>query len=273
MDITGWADVVLPDTTYLERYDELRISQGRVPQAALRAPALKPKYNSRPAWWIAKNLAQKMGLGDYFQWNSIEDYLDFRLKKIGSSLEEMKRIGVKSLERETSLYIPKNADYKFPTESGKIELYSKQLEASGFNPLPVFTEPDVPGKGFYRLLSGRSPMHSFARTINNPVLSRLMRENEIWIHTSVAREWGISNSQYIKLENQDGVVSLPVKAKVTERIRPDCVFMVHGFGHRQKKLRLAYRKGACDQELMTRVNTDPIMGGQGIHNNFVTFRV
>jgi thiosulfate reductase/polysulfide reductase chain A len=72
-----------------------------------------------------------MGLGDYFPWKDVEEYLDFKLKKIGSSLEEMKRLGLKSLERTTPLYIGKNADYKFPTESGKIELYSETLKNFG----------------------------------------------------------------------------------------------------------------------------------------------
>ena len=72
---------------------------------------------------------------------------------------------------------------------------------------------------------------------------------------------------------QDSVVSDKVRARVTESIRPDCVYMVHGFGSTQKKLKKAYGKGADDQQLMTRVLVDPIMGGQGIHGNFVTFRV
>lgn len=272
-DITGWADVVLPDTTYLERYDDLRISQGRTPQVALRMPALKPLYRAKPAWWIAKNLGIKMGLGSYFPWNTIEEYLDVRLKKAGTSLAEMKKIGVKNFDRETPLYIPRKGDFRFPTESGKIELYSKQLLDFGIDPVPVYTAHEEPEQGYYRLLYGRSPAHSFARTNNNPILTQLVDQNEVWVHPTVAREWNIANGQYVKLENQDGIVSLKIRAKVTERIRPDCVYMVHGFGHRQKQLRRAYGKGACDQELMTRVKTDPVMGGQGIHGNFVTFRV
>ena len=77
----------------------------------------------------------------------------------------------------------------------------------------------------------------------------------------------------MRLENQDGVVSNKVKVRVTERIRPDSVYMVHGFGSTAKNLRRAFGKGADDQELMTRILVDPIMGGQGMHGNFVTFRV
>jgi thiosulfate reductase/polysulfide reductase chain A len=72
-------------------------------------------------------------------------------------------------------------------------------------------------------------------------------------------------------QNQDGVVSNRIKIKVTERIRPDCVFMTHGFGHTSRMLKFAYGKGASDSQLITRYTTDPLMGGTGMNVNFVTF--
>jgi len=56
---------------------------------------------------------------------------------------------------------------------------------------------------------------------------------------------------------------------VTEEIRSDCVYMVHGFGSRSKALSKAYKKGASDAELITRVAVDPIMGATGMRVNFV----
>ena len=76
----------------------------------------------------------------------------------------------------------------------------------------------------------------------------------------------------MRLVNQDGVESAPVKVKATERMRGDCVFMVHGWGHTAKGLRYAKGKGADDSELVTRVAVDPVMGGTGMRVNFVAFR-
>ena len=115
-------------------------------------------------------------------------------------------------------------------------------------------------------------MHTFGRTTNNPLLVDLKEENEVWINKKVAREWGINHNEYVYLENQDGVVSDKIRAKVTERIRHDSVYMVHGFGHSQKKMKASFRKGADDTVLMTKVKIDPIMGGTGMRVNFVTFR-
>jgi len=43
MEITGWADVILPECTYLERYDDIRTAPDREPSIALRMPAVKSK--------------------------------------------------------------------------------------------------------------------------------------------------------------------------------------------------------------------------------------
>lgn len=57
--------------------------------------------------------------------------------------------------------------------------------------------------------------------------------------------------------------------KITEGIRRDCVYLVHGFGQRSKKLRRAAGKGASDTGLMSRVKVDPLMGGTGMRVTFV----
>ena len=273
MEITGWADVVLPECTYLERYDSIRSGPHRKAQIALRMPATEPLYDSKPAWWMAKELSRRLGLEDYFGWNTFEEMLDWQLKQMGTSLEEMQRIGVKTYDREyDDIYFGEDEDVDFYTNTGKIELYATAFEEEGFDPLPKYTAHEEPPEGFYRLIYGRAPMHTFSRTSNNPNLTDLMDENAVWINPKVAKEWGISNNQYIWLKNQDGIRSdFPVKARVTERIRWDSVYIIHGFGHADKRLTRCYGKGASDSKLITKVHTDPIMGGTGMRGNFVTF--
>ncbi len=273
MEITGWADVILPECTYLERYDALRSSPHRKPAIALRMPAVEPMHQSKPGYWIARELAKKLGLGHYFPVEKQEDLLDWQLKQIGSSLEEMKKAGVKTFEREADdLYFAPGEEVAFPTDSGKIELYSSAFEQLGFDPLPKYTPHEEPPEGFYRLNYGRAPMHTFSRTANNPNLTDLMDENTVWINPKVAKAWAISNDQYIWLQNQDGQISdFPIRVRVTERIRWDSVFMVHGFGHAQKQMKRCFGRGASDTQLISRVLTDPLMGGTGMRGNFVTF--
>jgi thiosulfate reductase/polysulfide reductase chain A len=272
MEITGYADVILPECTYLERYDDLRTSPHREPFLALRSPVMEPLGDSKPAWWIAKELGNKMGLGDYFPFEDYKEVLDWQLQQVGSSLEEMEKIGVKRFSRKSSLYQADGTPFSFKTPSGKVELYSKTFKDKGFDPMPTFTAHPQPDSGFYRLIYGRAPMHTFSRTANNPNLHDLMDENNIWINPKVAKLWGFKNGMEIWLENQDGAYgSFPVKIRVTERIRFDSVYMVHGFGHDNKNLSKAFARGASDSELITNVMIDPLMGGTGMRGNFVTF--
>lgn len=273
MEITGYADVVLPECTYIERYDEIRVSPHRKPQIALRMPALKPKNDTKPAYWMARELSKKLGLEAYFPYENHEDLLDWQLKQLGTSLEEMQRIGVKTFERTADdLYFAPDEELEFFTNTGKIELYATAFEQEGFDPLPKYTAHEEPPAGFYRLNYGRAPMHTFSRTSNNPNLTDLMDENSVWVNPKVAKEWDLKNDQYIHLKNQDGKRSeFPVKVRITERIRWDSVYMVHGFGHDQKRLKRCYGKGASDTNLITKVLVDPLMGGTGMRGNFVTF--
>ncbi len=272
MEITGYADVILPECTYLERYDNIRTSPHRKPVISLRMPATKPKYNSKPAWWMAQQLAFELGLDEYFAFKNIEEMLDWQLKKVGSSLEEMQRLGVKTYDREyQDLYMLDGIDYEFNTNTGKIELYSTEFANAGYAPLPSYTPHPEPPSGFYRLNYGRSPNHTFSRTANNPNLAALMSENELWVNPKVAKLWDLQNGQYVWLKNQDDIVStFSIKVRITERIRWDSVYMVHGFGHNRKQLSRAYGKGASDTELISNVMTDPVMGGTGMRGNFVT---
>ncbi len=273
MEITGWADVILPECTYLERYDSLRTGPHRKPSIALRMPAAEPMYDTKPGYQIARELAVKLGLQDYFPFEKQEDLLDWQLKQAGSSLEEMQRLGVKNFERDADdLYFAEDEEVEFYTDSKKIELFSPYLESLGFDPLPRYTQHPEPPEGYYRLIYGRAPMHTFSRTANNPNLTDLMDENSVWVNPKVAKEWGLINGQYIWLKNQDDIVTdFSVKVRVTERIRWDSVYIVHGFGHKQQQMKRCFGRGVSDTQMITKVLVDPIMGGTGMRSNFVTF--
>ena len=99
----------------------------------------------------------------------------------------------------------------------------------------------------------------------------MMEENEVWVNADIAERYGLVSGKYVRLVNQDGVVSNKIKVKATERIRTDCVYMVHGFGHNSRMLKGAYGKGASDSQLITKYETDPLMGGTAMNVNFVKF--
>lgn len=269
-EIAGWADVILPESVYLERYDDLNVEWFREPFTAIRQPVVDAPNDQKPNWWIAKKLAEKLGLDHYYPWKDIEEYINTRLTNAGLSFDELKKKGIIKGEKQP-IYFDEGVPVEFPTPSGKVEFYSTQLAEKGFDPVPKYTKPESPPPGFFRLLFGRAPVHSFGRTQSNHLLMDMMNENEIWINKNVAERYGYKSGDYIKLKNTDGLISNRIKVKATERINGDCVYMVHGFGHNAKMLKHAYLKGASDSLLITKYKTDPLMGGTGMNVNYVTF--
>lgn len=275
-EITGWADVVLPESTYLERHDDVWNGPWRRPFIAIREPAVDPMYDSKPGWWIAKELANRTGLGAAFPWKDAREYVATRLAAKGISYEVAAKTGV-VLGDPVPTCEEEGLPFSVDTDSGRIELFSKELEDLGFEPLPVYHPQEEPPPGSFRLLSGRSPLHTFGRTVNNRLLAEPYPENEVWLNADAAKSLPgfeaepLADGERIVLVNQDGVRSTPVRVKLTQRIRGDCVFLVHGWGQGAKKLRYAYGRGASDSALTSRYKVDPIMGGTGMNVNFVRF--
>jgi thiosulfate reductase/polysulfide reductase chain A len=268
---TLFADLVLPEATYLERYDAPHIVETAArPFLAVRQPAVAPLYDTRPGWWIARELARRLGLEAWFPWKNPDEHLARILEPSGVRLEEAKARGAVAFEGRPYIDLRKPEDGPlFPTESGRIELFSKTLQELGHDPLPVYRPPAGPPPGWLRLLYGRAPVHSFARTENNALLSGLMEENAAWISAGAARAFGLRDGDRAVIENQDGARSLPVVIRTTPGIRNDCLYMVHGFGQQAPGLSRANGRGASDTGLITRVAVDPLMGGTGMRVNFV----
>ncbi|MEX0601876.1 MAG: molybdopterin-dependent oxidoreductase, partial [Bacteroidota bacterium] len=49
-EIAGWADVVLPESVYLERHDDLNVEWFREPFIALRQPVVEAPHDQKPNW-------------------------------------------------------------------------------------------------------------------------------------------------------------------------------------------------------------------------------
>lgn len=271
VDQIKYADLVLPEATYLERYDPpVVVESAKEPFVSVRFPACEPLYDSKPGWWIAKQLAARLGLDSFFPWQTPEQHLEGMLEPMGISSLELRHRGALKFPGRPYLEDRLAAgEALFETDSGRIELYSKKLKELGFDPLPRYTPVEDPPSGYFRLIYGRAPVHSFARSQNNDQLHALMPENQVWLHTTPAGNLGLKDGERVVLENLDCSRSLPIRVKVTEGIRSDCAYVVHGFGQRSGSLRFASGMGASDTDLMTRVKVDPLMGGTGMRVNFV----
>jgi len=268
-EIAGYADVVLPEVTFLERHDELLVGWGRQGWTSLRQPVMPAPGDQKPGWWIAKALAGKLGIPGCMPFDDMEEYLAARVAKSGLSWETLKAEGV-IMGPKQPITVEEGAQIAFDTPSGKVEFWSDQLAKAGFDAVPKYTPPRAAPQGHFALVTGRAPVHTFSRTQSNPLLADLMPENEVWVNAATAAKLGVKAGQYVRLRNEDGVTTNRVKVKATQRIRPDTLYLVYGFGHTNPRLKRAFQKGASAAQLNTRYVTDPLMGGTSLHGNFVS---
>lgn len=276
-EATLYADIILPEATFLERYDVLETgtADGR-PLVAAGFPAIAPRFEAREPYQIVKELADRLARPHSFSFSDGRTFLDGQLVAVNLSLEELRTTGGVMTLNQTPNPAPDGpgpaagTESGFPTGDGKIALFSADFNSKGWDPLPGYEETPPPPAGYFRLLSGRSPVHTLTATINNPWLLHEMGENELWLNDTVAAQLGMKNGDAVLLENQDNIRSLQqIRVKVTPGIRPDCVYLVHGFGCRSAHLHAAFGRGVSDTALMTRSKEDPLSGARGMRVNFV----
>ncbi len=268
-DMAWYADVIFPESTYLERQDPVQVLPGIVPVVVFRQPVIKPLHDTKSTLEIAQGLAKRLDLGQYFDY-TIEQWIDAQAKElpVDRPLEYLQKHGVWAPPGPPKYGATLNAEHRFVTKSGKIELFSERLAEAGHDPVPVYKAPAQPPAGRYRLLVGRKAYFTHANTTNNPWLHTFSPENELWMHASAARSAGIATGDAIEVSSKVGSVRL--KARVTQEIRPDCVFMLHGYGKRSKWQRLA-TAGGSDAQLIESA-ADRISGNAALHATFVQVR-
>jgi thiosulfate reductase / polysulfide reductase chain A len=275
---TLYADIVFPEATFLERYDMIESWAGENQSVlASRFPVVAPHFESMDPYWIVQQLSKQIGKGRIFGHSGVEDFLNFQLRQVDSSLDKLAKnngfIRLPELKNSDEGIDEMELERKsFPTSSGKIEISSMYFQQNGWSSIPTYEQVSKPPTGFFRLLYGRSPVHTLTQTCNNSWLNHESPENEIWVNDTVARTMELVDGEYIILENQDGIRSIKgIKVKVTPGIRQDCVYMVHGYGARSSLLSQAFNRGVSDTYLMTRSKKDPISGVRGMRTNFVRF--
>jgi thiosulfate reductase/polysulfide reductase chain A len=268
---TGWyADVLLPSATYLEKSSTLTTGKGLKPSFGMRKQAVEPRNDARPDWWIFKSLAERMGAGEHFKFKDMEEFWEFQLKGTGVKVSDFDKKGTVSLA-DKPIWWDRLKDLKFKTPSKKIEFVSSRLEESKIDSFKPYESPKQPGKGQYRLAFGRSPVHTHGRTQNNPVLSEIMPENQLWINADEAAKMGIANGDLVSVTSSDGSHSGTINAYVTEFIHPESVFMIHGFGRKVPWQTRGYNKGLGDYRFETGLLDvyDPVGGANSLLECFV----
>lgn len=237
------ADIVLPVSSPFER-EGLKIGFDISTEAQslvqLRRPVAEPLGEARADTDIVFDLACRMGLGEHFWDGDVDAAYRAQLEPSGITLEELRAHpeGVRvPLSTRYCAYADEteNGYRGFATPTGKVELYAERFLDHGFDPLPAFEEPLVSHRSrpdlaerFPLILTCAHNTH-FCETQHRgiPKLRKLSRDPEVELHSDAARERGISEGDWIRIETPDG--SVRARARFNDRLDPRVVSGQHGW--------------------------------------------
>ncbi len=215
------ADIVFPSATYLE-FDSI-VNPPYYPIAQVQQKVVQIE-ECWPDFRILNEMAKKMGLGDFF-WEDERSFLDMILKPMGISFHEFREMGAVSGSTEYYHYESKG----FNTPSGKVELFSDRLREWGFDPFPVYREPqetpysDPELAKEYPLIftSGKCEYyrHSGGRQIKT--LRKRHPEPIVYIHPETAAKLGIEEGEWVWVATKRGRIRQ--KAFFAEEVDPRVV--------------------------------------------------
>ena len=265
-DIAWYSDVVLPESSYLERTDCIQQANGLKPQMFLRRQAVAPRYDTREGAIILKQIGERIGIGKYFPYKTMDELVAWQLEGTGFSMEDFKAKGFVAYGKDQIFWDRKDG-LKLKTPSKKIEFKSSLLEEAGFKSFPDYEPVKRPTGSEFRLVTGRIALHTHVSTQNNPYLNELVPENVLWINSAKAAELGVKTGDVVEVASSCGKGN--IKAFVTDLIHPETVFMLHGFGHQAKAATRSFNKGVSDSLLQENV-MDKVGGSPALHETFVT---
>jgi anaerobic selenocysteine-containing dehydrogenase len=226
-------DVVLPVAHFLE-HDALRQS-GDLPFLAQIQQKVFDPGDCKSDTQIYIELSRKLGLGQYF-WKDESDFMEEMLRPAGITLDEFRKVHILQCVRQYRHYERGG----FPTPSGKLELYSSTLKEAGCDPLPVYREPPETvysdpeyAEEYPLILTTRKPAvfrHANLRHIKS--LRALRPDPILNINPATAKELGISNGDWVYIENKRGRITH--KAEYSESLHPRVVVGDHGWWYPEK---------------------------------------
>ena len=263
------ADIVIPGSVYLERYDFTGYWV-TWPALGLRKPVVKSVINglTEVEFWMA--VMKKMGMKDakgyspadqsydayyadeytptsYAKEQDWEAYKKSTLAMTGKTEYEKFRKEVKmpdggTVDEKTGVVKDKSGKLVgvkigdkiskgFDTPTRKLEITSVFLKKKNYSGLPEFQEPeDKPTADFpLFLINFKQNEQTHSRTFNNEYLMEMKPDNPLIINSGTAARLGLKDGDPIWIESPFAKAKGTVQ--VSERIHPEVVALHHGYGH------------------------------------------
>ena len=270
-DTADFADIVLPATSQLEHFD-IHNSYGHL-YVQSNNPAIAPLAEAKPNTEVFRLLARAMGF-EPESFEESDEELARRSLKGGEALTGITLDDTKA--GPVRLNLPKNwapfAEGKFPTPSGKCELYSERECRAGRDPLPHYapphedpqTKPELAAKYPLQLLTPPAAQFLNSTFVNVDALRKGAGERTLEIHPDDAVKRGIADGQTVSVFNARG--RFRAKAVLADTVKPGVVVSL-GLWWRK------YTEDGVNCNVTTGTATTDLGGGATFFDNLVEVAV
>jgi anaerobic selenocysteine-containing dehydrogenase len=177
-----------------------------------------------------------MGMQEYFFEDVDEKMLDFWLEPGGLTFEEFKK---KRILYPDVMYLEGNEGRFFQTPSGKMEIFSKQMEQLGISPLPYFQEltkanlcPSTSDSYPLIFTNRKETGFMLSGYRGDPSMRKRYPEPLVEIHPQAAARAGVSEGDVVYIETVRGRITQ--KVKLNSNLDPRVIMPAFGWWFPEK---------------------------------------
>jgi anaerobic selenocysteine-containing dehydrogenase len=201
--------------------------------------AIDPIGQTRPVAFVLRELARRLGIeAAFWPWADAEGALDAVLDHPATGHATVASLRAGSGRAPFSISPVAHPDLRFPTPSGKVELYSERAAGWGLPPLPTWQEPaesarsrpDLAARYPLALRFGRTLTHFHSFYLSGQALPTLARKDPaptLWIAVEDAAARGIGDGDWIRAYNDRGQIEM--RAHVTPKVAAGVVWSRDGW--------------------------------------------
>lgn len=227
-ETSRYADVVLPGTTWAEDEGTTTSGEGRVIKIN---QAIDPPGEARRDWEILQDIAQRLGRGKYFAFNSPREIFDeLRVASKGGKAD-YSGITYEKIDAQDGVFWPCPSDAstgtprlfekKFAHDDGKAKFHAIEYKGADEKPDDEYPLILTSGRVVYQYLSGN-------QTRRIKFLVDQCPEPYVEIHPETAMKMKINDGERVKVLSRRGEGVFP--ALVVRTIRPDTIFIPYHWG-------------------------------------------
>lgn len=268
-DTAQYADLVLPEPTFLERYEDHYFEGLGYPGVGLRQPVIEPRHDTLSVGDFFLRVAREMGdpVAPAFPWDSYKELLQYRLEPaLTTDWETLEELGVwmvpgyRFARRGSDKWVEEvvGPDRRYSPRDGYFDFFSRELKCvldelneeelgkigvaelgrsaslPHFLPTPfVGDDEEYPFVLNVITLMGLGPVSAAA---NMPTLQEIsgMTVGETWdswleMNPESAHELHLEDKQDVWVESPFG--RLKTKVRYVKALRPDVVNLPYNQGH------------------------------------------